>query len=209
MPLGPEDLAVINAERDASPDRFARSRQVTLVGARSSDDSDAESVELQEIASHNQARPSLNQSATATDGYSTLSRSQSETDRFNRHERHPGALHRIETHRTQHTHTIGGGLSRRTTGATSKPLPSFGAGKPYPPALPDKEEYVVEFDGHDVGRVRADLAGASLADMAMRRIPCIRRTGRPRRSSTLAPFSPSTHSPPPWAAASSPVRLAS
>jgi DHA1 family multidrug resistance protein-like MFS transporter len=30
-----------------------------------------------------------------------------------------------------------------------KNLPKFGGGKPYPPALPEKEEYVVEFDGHD------------------------------------------------------------
>jgi len=30
-----------------------------------------------------------------------------------------------------------------------KPLPPFGAGKPYPPTLPDQEDYVVEFDGPD------------------------------------------------------------
>lgn len=30
---------------------------------------------------------------------------------------------------------------------SSKLLPAFGAGKPYPPPLPEREEYVVEFDG--------------------------------------------------------------
>jgi DHA1 family multidrug resistance protein-like MFS transporter len=28
-------------------------------------------------------------------------------------------------------------------------MPNFGAGKPFPPPLPDREEYVVEFDGPD------------------------------------------------------------
>lgn len=28
-------------------------------------------------------------------------------------------------------------------------LPSFGGDKPYPPPLPEQEEYVVEFSGHD------------------------------------------------------------
>jgi DHA1 family multidrug resistance protein-like MFS transporter len=37
-------------------------------------------------------------------------------------------------------------ISRRRT---EKPLPSLGAGKPFPPLLPDREEYVVEFEGVD------------------------------------------------------------
>lgn len=70
-------------------------------------------------------------------------------------ERHPVALTRIETHRSQHAGTVGAShvpsrlsqtLSRRRT---EKPLPSIGAGKPFPPPLPEREEYVVEFDGHD------------------------------------------------------------
>jgi DHA1 family multidrug resistance protein-like MFS transporter len=28
-------------------------------------------------------------------------------------------------------------------------LPEFGGGKPYPPPLPEREEYVVEYDGKD------------------------------------------------------------
>jgi DHA1 family multidrug resistance protein-like MFS transporter len=70
-------------------------------------------------------------------------------------ERHPEAIRRIETHRSQHAGTVGATqlpsrlsqtLSRRRT---EKPLPNLGAGKPFPPALPDREEYVVEFDGVD------------------------------------------------------------
>ncbi|KAJ5747851.1 uncharacterized protein N7511_009547 [Penicillium nucicola] len=54
------------------------------------------------------------------------------------------ALSRTETQRTQHALTVGESLKSRQS---LTPLPAFGAGKPYPPALPDREEYVVEFDG--------------------------------------------------------------
>ncbi|KAG6148878.1 hypothetical protein E4U37_007198 [Claviceps purpurea] len=66
-------------------------------------------------------------------------------------ERHPTELGRIATARSQHTTTVGAGLRSRTASKASRtPLPGFGAGKPYPPALPEREEYVVEFDGpHD------------------------------------------------------------
>lgn len=61
-------------------------------------------------------------------------------------ERHPTELSRIETHRTQHSGTVG----RTTTSRKSKkPLPNFGGGKDYPATLPSQEEYVVEFDGPD------------------------------------------------------------
>ncbi|KAL4963195.1 MFS transporter [Aspergillus stella-maris] len=60
-------------------------------------------------------------------------------------ERHPTALSRIATQRTQHSATVGT-LRTRTS---RKPLPEFGAGKPYPPPLPEREEYVVEFAGPD------------------------------------------------------------
>ncbi|KAF3025696.1 hypothetical protein E8E14_014070 [Neopestalotiopsis sp. 37M] len=61
-------------------------------------------------------------------------------------ERHPTELSRIHTARSQHSETIGRSLRSRHS---TKPLPSFGAGKPFPPPLPDQEEYVVEFDGPD------------------------------------------------------------
>ena len=61
-------------------------------------------------------------------------------------ERHPTALSRIETQRTQHSGTVG---RTATSRSSKKPLPNFGGGKDYPPALPAQEEYVVEFDGPD------------------------------------------------------------
>lgn len=61
-------------------------------------------------------------------------------------ERNPTMLSRIETARSQHSGTVGRSLTSRRS---KKPLPPFGAGKPYPPPLPDREDYVVEFDGPD------------------------------------------------------------
>lgn len=54
-------------------------------------------------------------------------------------------LSRIETYRLQH---------RSTVGSATGPAPQdqwlpFGGGKPYPPQLPDPDEYVVEFTGED------------------------------------------------------------
>jgi len=62
-------------------------------------------------------------------------------------ERHQTELSRIHTARSQHSGTVG---RKDTKGKEWKrPLPNFGAGKPYPPLLPNQEDYVVEFDGPD------------------------------------------------------------
>lgn len=61
-------------------------------------------------------------------------------------ERHPTELSRIETQRSQHSGTVGRSLKSRES---KKPLPNFGGGKEYPPQLPERDEYVVEFDGPD------------------------------------------------------------
>jgi DHA1 family multidrug resistance protein-like MFS transporter len=81
----------------------------------------------------------------------TLTRSATATSKINHLEQHPTAIERIQTHRTQHETTVGTGATpARTHSSTlSKPLPNFGAGKPYPKMLPASEEYVVEFDGPD------------------------------------------------------------
>ncbi|PKX93204.1 MFS transporter [Aspergillus novofumigatus IBT 16806] len=60
-------------------------------------------------------------------------------------ERHPTALSRIATQRSQHSATVGALKPL----VSKKPLAEFGAGKPYPPPLPEREEYVVEFAGPD------------------------------------------------------------
>ncbi len=152
-----EDYEVIRAARNASPHRFAdwdrsdsfrrqyRERHANdkpaqlpnrQDGRSPSRASSAESVVLEEIG---MARPQRHRmGSTATE---TLS-SQPGL------ERHPTALSRIETHRSQHLGTVGSSLRARQS-RQSKPLPNFGAGKDYPSPLPDREEYVVEFDGHD------------------------------------------------------------
>ncbi|OTB03413.1 hypothetical protein M426DRAFT_321787 [Hypoxylon sp. CI-4A] len=61
-------------------------------------------------------------------------------------ERHPTELSRINTARSQHSATVGRSLRSRDS---RRPLPAFGAGKPFPPPLPNQEDYVVEFDGPD------------------------------------------------------------
>ncbi|GFF37799.1 hypothetical protein IFM46972_05340 [Aspergillus udagawae] len=60
-------------------------------------------------------------------------------------ERHPTALSRIATQRSQHSAAVGAPKPL----VSKRPLPEFGAGKPYPPPLTEREEYVVEFAGPD------------------------------------------------------------
>jgi DHA1 family multidrug resistance protein-like MFS transporter len=60
-------------------------------------------------------------------------------------DRHPTAVQRVEQHRLQHMQTVGS----TKISQDGVELPDFGGGKPYPPPLPEQEEYVVEFGGHD------------------------------------------------------------
>lgn len=117
------------AERDASPERFPKVPEqheplerthTASTSSTGSSDSTA-SIERREI------------------GISRVS-----TARDNDLERNPTVLSRIQTARSQHSGTVGASLKSRKS---NRPLPSFGAGKPFPPPLPDREEYVVEFDG--------------------------------------------------------------
>jgi DHA1 family multidrug resistance protein-like MFS transporter len=126
------------------------SRQTTASSSSSSGSSNsAHSARLEEIRTAHSV-PARNRATTVT--------SQASSGNFlhlHPTERNPEAIRRIETHRSQHAGTVGATqvpsrlsqtLSRRRT---EKPLPSLGAGKPFPPALPEREEYVVEFDGVD------------------------------------------------------------
>ncbi|OQU99908.1 hypothetical protein CLAIMM_05480 [Cladophialophora immunda] len=65
--------------------------------------------------------------------------------------RHLTQTERLQSQRLQHVHTVGSIPGSRTESkAESAPLPSFGGGKPYPPAIPaEREAYVVDFDGID------------------------------------------------------------
>jgi len=101
--------------------------------------------EVEAVSSHLQeinTRPSTQRAAV-----STLSRSTTAMElRFMEYlDRHPTARKRIIEHRLQHASTVG---SIKALDENYK-LPPFGDNKPYPPPLPDADEYVVEFDGPD------------------------------------------------------------
>lgn len=132
MDIVDRDLA--EAARAASPDRYQSraSHEIERVLTASSTST----------TSSIQTRPRAPSSLA--------SRNMSRVSTQNDLERHPTELSRIATARSQHTQTVGGGLRSRTNSrASRRPLPNFGAGKPFPPPLPDREEYVVEFDGPD------------------------------------------------------------
>ena len=156
-------------ERDASPERFFSS---TTAADRehaeaNRDGTREEKVErTEEISRQVTASSSASSVSTASIRHEAIntSASRAQPSRNNSYgislvptqheneadlERHPTALSRIQTARTQHSATIGAtSLRSRTATRHSKtPLPAFGAGKPYPPNLPEREEFVVEFDG--------------------------------------------------------------
>lgn len=123
------DTTLINAERDASPEEYQR---------RVSD-------EIERVLTASSISTNNSSSDTSTHFRRNMSRVSTQNDL----ERHPTELSRIATQRSLHQSTVGSRPSRTSTRASKKPLPAFGAGKPYPPPLPAREEYVVEFDGPD------------------------------------------------------------
>ncbi|KAB5586011.1 putative fluconazole resistance protein [Coniochaeta sp. 2T2.1] len=125
------DREIAEAERQASPQRF---------GAPSHRRSD----EIERVISASSVSTSSSSDHVSQARSRPMGMSRVSTQRDL--ERHPTVISRIQTARSQHSGTVG-------RSATSKqwkgPLPEFGAGKPYPPPLPDQEDYVVEFDGPD------------------------------------------------------------
>jgi DHA1 family multidrug resistance protein-like MFS transporter len=143
-PLGSPVSAKL--EEEAAP--LSRHASASSASTSSSSSSDEQRPHLEEVrtarSSHREAASIL---TSHTENGGILYRHPTE--------RNPEALRRIDTHRSQHAGTVGASeqpsrlsrtLSRRRT---EKPLPSLGAGKPFPPLLPDREEYVVEFEGAD------------------------------------------------------------
>ncbi|KAH0544712.1 hypothetical protein FGG08_001217 [Glutinoglossum americanum] len=95
-------------------------------------------------ASSSSASSSSSSSASTASG--RMSRIPTQGDTL---ERNPTALSRIQTARSQHSATVGRPLGVKSRD-DRRPLPAMGAGKEFPPLLPEREEYVVEFDGeHD------------------------------------------------------------
>lgn len=118
------------AAREASPNRYVRrdSREIERIPSSGTTSSSASS-HSSSLSSQPYLRGAMSRIPTQPDL-----------------ERHPTALSRIATQRSQHSNTVGRSLKSRES---RKPLPAMGAGKPYPPPLPDQEEYVVEFEGPD------------------------------------------------------------
>ncbi|KAK3683747.1 major facilitator superfamily domain-containing protein [Podospora appendiculata] len=127
MALDEADREIIAAEHDASP---------TMFPVRSSE-------EIERVISASSVS-----TTTTSDGRSARERTvgMSRVSTSRDLDRHPTTLSRIQTQRSQHSATVGRDPKSRES---RKPLPEFGAGKPYPPPLPDREGYVVEFDGPD------------------------------------------------------------
>lgn len=117
-------------ERDASPERFP-SQQPGM-------------QEEYEAPLHT-GRSSISGSSAHLQEIGGLERIETQHERDYDVERHPTALSRIHTGRSQHSQTVA--TYRTRSSRASGPLPAFGGGKPFPPALPEREEYVVEFDG--------------------------------------------------------------
>ncbi|KAK4560883.1 hypothetical protein LTR86_005463 [Recurvomyces mirabilis] len=138
-----QNEAIEEAEEPAEPVEQVEShhdgRHMSTVTSGSS----ISSVEREEIAGQPRMRNRrLDSAATITSGTST----QVEDKIMNYLDRHPTAIQRIGDHRLQHSLTVG---TTKTGTSQAAKLPNFGGGKPYPKPLPDREEYVVEFDGHD------------------------------------------------------------
>lgn len=135
--MDPADQFVARAERDASPERFPQAQ----------DPEKKQHEEHEPIARTYTSSSSSTSSSEASREEREIGISRAPTQREDVDlERHPTALSRIQTQRSQHSATVGASIKSRQS---RKPLPGFGAGKPYPPPLPEREEYVVEFEGPD------------------------------------------------------------
>jgi DHA1 family multidrug resistance protein-like MFS transporter len=144
--MDPADQFVEKAERDASPERFSQSR---AANAQKKEDGH-ERIERTVTASTTSTSSSSSSDASDVERDAGMSRLPTQRDEQGNLERHATALSRIQTQKSQHSATVGASLKSRTSRiASRKPLPNFGAGKPFPPPLPEREEYVVEFDGVD------------------------------------------------------------
>lgn len=127
------------AERNASPGRYDN----MLPGRMSH--------EVERTATASTASTTSSQNSENAPGRQHMGVSRVSTQHDG--ERDHTAMSRINTARSQHSGTVGMSVrtreSRWTRHSSRRPLPAFGGGKPYPPPLPEREEYVVEFDGPD------------------------------------------------------------
>lgn len=134
--LNQTDLDIENNERDASPYRFGNRPLSSPM--------DRPSHEIERIPTASSTSTSSSEASARRIRTGTMSRVSTQRDL----ERHPTELSRIQTARSQHTGTVGRSLTGKSRDSR-RPMPEMGYGKPFPPPLPDQEEYVVEFTGPD------------------------------------------------------------
>lgn len=144
-----EDRRVEDGEIEATPERFAPDSANLETVERATEP--VEKEEKREVLSRQVTASSSASSSGVSVEREEIRMSRVATQRDDTDlERHPTALSRIQTGRSQHSHTIATSLrSRTTTRQSKKPMPNFGGGKQFPPQLPEREDYVVEFDGPD------------------------------------------------------------
>ncbi|EMD01090.1 hypothetical protein BAUCODRAFT_118800 [Baudoinia panamericana UAMH 10762] len=146
--MNEEDRRIAADEGDAETERLAANQHHHAGNGSPPGEKVEEREELTREMSTSSAVDSSRNSIEARELGTTVSRMTTHHEAPFDLERHPTALSRIQTGRSQHEQTVGTSIrSRTTTRQSKKPLPNFGGGKPYPPQLPEREEYVVEFDG--------------------------------------------------------------
>lgn len=133
------DKYIARGEEDAEPERFPSS-------AATATEYEKRSEEHESLTRIDTGSSSSSSSSSSSDPRGHMSRYPTQREDAGDLERQQTALSRIQTARSQHSNTVGASLKSRPS---KRPLPAMGAGKPYPPPLPDREEYVVEFDGPD------------------------------------------------------------
>ncbi|KAF2172484.1 hypothetical protein M409DRAFT_50176 [Zasmidium cellare ATCC 36951] len=163
--MNTEDEDIVNAERDADPQQFhdydpnntfekeygpleARRQSRAEALRTNTQNAGTEQAERAESVSSSSSSSIRTGAVNASHRPSVATRASTRfEDEFMHYlDRHPTAVKRMQDHRLQHSQTVG---STKVTTSDGTPLPSFGGNKPYPPPLPDREEYVVEFDGHE------------------------------------------------------------
>ena len=142
--MDPVDRDLEKAEMDASPLRFPSS---STPGDMSKAHT-ATGEPIERIATGRSTATSTTAStrSSVVRREARMERATTQRDIMPELEHNETHMSRIQTQRSQHTGTVGATLSSRKS---KKPLPAMGAGKPYPPELPEREDYVVEFDGAD------------------------------------------------------------
>jgi DHA1 family multidrug resistance protein-like MFS transporter len=131
------DEELERAEEDASPRQFPSRAPQTL----------HDPVLEHKTETGEPIEPVLSHGSSSSDDSShAMERAPTQRDVLPGLEKNETVMSRIQTARSQHSGTVGSTVRSRVS---KKPIPTMGAGKPYPTPLPDREEYVVEFDGAD------------------------------------------------------------